>query len=90
MHAMRWRQFMLHAGWNNAYLITTRHEYARMYNDNSVLENRHVSLLYTLLAAEPHADVLAGACSGRQAHAPCHHPDLHMTGVVYAAQSACC
>ncbi len=28
-----------------------------MYNDNSVLENRHVSLLYTLLANEPHADI---------------------------------
>lgn len=47
------------AGLNNAFLITTRHEFARVYNDNSVLENRHVSLLYTLLANEPNADVLA-------------------------------
>lgn len=46
-------------GLNNAFLINTRHEYARLYNDNSVLENRHVSLLYTLLADQPHADVLA-------------------------------
>ncbi len=46
-----------HAGLNNAFLINTRHEFARVYNDNSVLENRHVSLLYTLLANEPHADI---------------------------------
>ncbi|EIE22231.1 HD-domain/PDEase-like protein, partial [Coccomyxa subellipsoidea C-169] len=50
---------MDHPGLNNAFLINTRHEYARLYNDNSVLENRHVSLLYTLLADQPHADVLA-------------------------------
>jgi hypothetical protein len=30
-----------------------------VYNDHSVLENRHVSLLYGLLANEPQADVLA-------------------------------
>lgn len=48
------------AGQNNGFLINTRHEYARMYNDCSVLENRHVSLLYTLLAQEPNADVFAG------------------------------
>ena len=48
-----------HAGLNNAFLITTRHEFARVYNDNSVLENRHVSLLYTLLANEPHADIFS-------------------------------
>ena len=47
------------AGLNNAYLINTRHEFARVYNDNSVLENRHVSLLYTLLANEPHADIFS-------------------------------
>jgi hypothetical protein len=51
----------LGAGWNNAFLINTRHEYARTYNDNSVLENRHVSLLYSLLAAQPHANILSGA-----------------------------
>lgn len=53
------------AGLNNAFLINTRHEYARLYNDNSVLENRHVSLLYTLLADQPHADVLADMDDGR-------------------------
>ena len=47
------------AGLNNAFLINTRHEFARVYNDNSVLENRHVSLLYTLLANEPHADIFS-------------------------------
>ena len=54
------------AGQNNGFLINTRHEYARMYNDCSVLENRHVSLLYTLLAQEPNADVFAGVL----AHSP--------------------
>ena len=48
---------MSHAGLNNAFLISMRHEFARVYNDYSVLENRHVSLLYTLLANEPHADI---------------------------------
>ncbi len=44
-------------GLSNAFLISTRHEFARVYNDSSVLENRHVSLLYTLLANEPHANI---------------------------------
>ena len=48
-----------HAGLNNAFLINARHEFARVYNDNSVLENRHVSLLYALLANEPHADIFS-------------------------------
>eukprot|EP00803_Ostreobium_quekettii_P008653 evm.model.scf_627.4 EVM.evm.TU.scf_627.4 scf_627:46227-55552(+) len=46
-----------HPGLNNAFLVNSRSELARLYNDNSVLENRHVSCLYTLVAEHPEADV---------------------------------
>ena len=48
------------AGVNNAYLIASRHPLARLYNDNSVLENSHISALYNILAALPELDVFAG------------------------------
>ena len=47
-------------GVNNAYLIASRHPLARLYNDNSVLENSHISALYNLMAAQPELDVFAG------------------------------
>ncbi len=47
------------AGVNNAYLVTVRHELALVYNDASVLENRHLAAMYGLLAGRPEADVLA-------------------------------
>ena len=49
-----------YAGVNNAYLIASRHPLARLYNDNSVLENSHISALYNILAALPELDVFAG------------------------------
>ena len=47
------------AGVNNAYLVNVRHELALVYNDASVLENRHLAAMYGLLAGRPGADVLA-------------------------------
>ena len=44
---------------NNAYLVNVRHELALVYNDASVLENRHLAAMYGLLAGRPGADVLA-------------------------------
>lgn len=45
---------------NNAYLIASRHPLARLYNDNSVLENSHISAMYNILAALPELDIFAG------------------------------
>lgn len=47
----------LPSGLQNAFLVTTKHSLATVYNDRSVLENRHVSCLYTLVAEHPEADV---------------------------------
>ncbi len=48
------------AGVNNAYLITTRHRLATLYNDSSVLENSHVSHLYDLVKTHPESDIFEG------------------------------
>ncbi|KAK9867208.1 hypothetical protein WJX84_010389 [Apatococcus fuscideae] len=48
---------MDHPGLNNSYLINSRSELARLYNDVSVLENRHLSTMYSLLAQHSEADV---------------------------------
>ncbi|KAK9833861.1 hypothetical protein WJX74_008239 [Apatococcus lobatus] len=48
---------MDHPGLNNSYLINSRSELARQYNDVSVLENRHASTMYSLLAQHAEADV---------------------------------
>lgn len=41
-----------HLALNNRYLIMVQHEYAMVYNDISVLENMHASLLFKLLRKE--------------------------------------
>ena len=46
-------------GVNNNFLIATRDPLARTYNDSSVLENRHIACLYTLVEAVPAANVFA-------------------------------
>ena len=48
------------AGVNNAYLIASRHPLARRYNDNSVLENSHISAMYSLMEEHPDMDVFSG------------------------------
>ena len=37
---------------NNAFLIATRHELARLYNDSSVLESHHLATMYRVLVGE--------------------------------------
>ena len=41
-----------HPGFNNVYLIETKHEIAQRYNDVSVLENHHVASTFAVLAQE--------------------------------------
>ena len=53
------------AGVNNAYLVNVRHELALVYNDASVLENRHLAAMYGLLAGGAKADVLAAVDPAR-------------------------
>jgi len=51
-----------HPGYNNAFLVATRHEIAILYNDSSVLENFHISTAWKLmLSAE--LDPFAGFSS---------------------------
>ena len=45
------------SGLQNAFLVDTHHHLAAMYNDRSVLENRHVSCVYALVSQHPEADV---------------------------------
>ena len=48
---------MDHPGVNNAYLVSVRDSLALMYNDASVLENRHIACLYALVTEHPELDV---------------------------------
>lgn len=47
-----------HPGLTNRYLINSRDKLAMRYNDNSVLENMHCSMIYALLS-EPGCDILS-------------------------------
>lgn len=48
---------MDHPGVGNSYLINSRDPLALTYNDLSVLENRHVACLYSLVRQRPESDV---------------------------------
>ncbi|KAL4448605.1 hypothetical protein ABPG75_005824 [Micractinium tetrahymenae] len=48
-----------HPGLNNAFLVNMRDPLATTYNDNSVLENRHIACLYSLLLSKPHLNIFA-------------------------------
>lgn len=48
---------MDHPGVNNSYLVSVRDSLALVYNDASVLENRHVACLYALVTEHPELDV---------------------------------
>lgn len=39
-----------HPGYNNLYLINSKHKFATRYNDISVLESHHVASTYKVLA----------------------------------------
>lgn len=41
-----------HPGFNNQYLIETRHAIANVYNDQSVLENHHIATTFRVLNEE--------------------------------------
>eukprot|EP00238_Polyblepharides_amylifera_P008734 CAMPEP_0196575730 /NCGR_PEP_ID=MMETSP1081-20130531/5149_1 /TAXON_ID=36882 /ORGANISM="Pyramimonas amylifera, Strain CCMP720" /LENGTH=942 /DNA_ID=CAMNT_0041894123 /DNA_START=301 /DNA_END=3129 /DNA_ORIENTATION=+ len=46
-----------HPGVSNAFLVSTRNDLATIYNDTSVLENRHVSLLYQIVSGDPEHNI---------------------------------
>ncbi|EFN56311.1 hypothetical protein CHLNCDRAFT_10254, partial [Chlorella variabilis] len=48
-----------HPGVNNAFLVNARDPLATTYNDSSVLENRHVAALYSLLLSKPQLNIFA-------------------------------
>merc|ERR1712078_44390 len=48
-----------HPGVNNAYLEKVKDPLATTYNDKSILENRHIACLYSLLAENPEANVFS-------------------------------
>lgn len=48
---------MDHPGLQNSFLVETNNALATIYNDRSVLENRHVSCLYTLVSDHNEANV---------------------------------
>lgn len=59
-HAQNIYLFIVYCtGFSNAFLVNSKHELARTYNDNSVLENRHVSCLYTLVAEHEDANIFS-------------------------------
>lgn len=47
-----------HPGYNNAFLINTEHELARTYNEDSVLENFHVSSAFEVIYQNDKCDFL--------------------------------
>ena len=53
-----------HPGMNNTYLVNTKDSVAMIYNDKSVLENMHSSLLFTVLDQEEY-NVLANLSAER-------------------------
>lgn len=46
-----------HSSMNNAFYVKTRDTLALMYNDQSVLENYHVSLLYQIMQNDTSIDI---------------------------------
>lgn len=48
-----------HPGVNNAYLEKVKDPLATTYNDKSILENRHIACLYSLLAENPEANIFS-------------------------------
>ena len=46
-----------HPGFNNNYLIETKHPLALKYNDISVLENMHISETFKLIESEPNCNI---------------------------------
>ncbi|KAA3673645.1 cAMP-specific phosphodiesterase 4 [Paragonimus westermani] len=49
-----------HPALTNQYLINTNNKLALLYNDNSVLENHHLHVAFSLLRSEPECDVTTG------------------------------
>lgn len=56
---------MDHPGVGNSYLINSRDPLALTYNDLSVLENRHVACLYSLVRQIPESDVFGSLDSSQ-------------------------
>ena len=48
-----------HPGTNNAFHIANKTSFAILYNDKTVLENYHVSAIYTMFQNCPNLDVFA-------------------------------
>ncbi|KAF7260629.1 hypothetical protein EG68_01788 [Paragonimus skrjabini miyazakii] len=49
-----------HPALTNQYLINTNNKLALLYNDNSVLENHHLHVAFSLLHSKPECDITAG------------------------------
>ena len=52
-----------HPGYNNAFLVASRHDVAILYNDSSVLENFHISSSFKLMLNDEKANPFAGFTS---------------------------